>query len=117
MGPGEGSVRTFCVCSPRHVWMKGLQHHRPEKVGTGQVGAGQICRMQIGTAQDGTRQVGAGKGREVQIGTGQVGSNAGTTYIASYTFNKTGKLLDKDYAARPLSGPFSQDKKGLGLRW
>ena len=41
------------------------------------------------------------------VSTQGVSAEAGTTYIASYTFNKTGKLLDKDYAARPMGNPLT----------
>ena len=41
------------------------------------------------------------------VSTQGVSVDVGTTYIASYTFNKSGKLVDKDYAARPMGNPLT----------
>jgi hypothetical protein len=41
------------------------------------------------------------------VSTQGVSVDVGTTYIASYTFNKAGKLVDKDYVARPMGNPLT----------
>ncbi len=41
------------------------------------------------------------------VSTQGVSVDVGTTYIASYTFNKNGKLADKEYAARPMGNPLT----------
>ena len=42
------------------------------------------------------------------VATKGVGVYVGTTYVAAYTFNKAGMLLDKDYSARPMGNPLTR---------
>lgn len=41
------------------------------------------------------------------VSTKGVSVDVGTIYVASYTFNSSGKLSDKEYVARPMSNPLT----------